>query len=104
MAGHLEVDADAAFNTAHSVSNDAEELREEITGLAQEWTNVAHGWPGAAASAYTPIWQEWHDGATKLVDTLAESSRNLAKAAVLYNEQDTHSAHTVQTMAAEMGL
>lgn len=104
MAGHLEVDADAAFNTSHSVSNDAEELREELTRLAQEWANVSHGWSGTAASAYTPIWQEWHDGATTLVDALAESSRSLAKAAVVYQEQDTSSAHAVESVATEMGL
>jgi WXG100 family type VII secretion target len=101
MAGHLEVDADLAFNTSHNVSNDAEELRAELAGLAREWGNVSHGWSGAAASAFTPIWEEWHDGATTLVEALAESSRRLAQAAVLYEEQDTTSAHA---LANEMGL
>jgi WXG100 family type VII secretion target len=104
MAGYLKVNADMAFTTSHVVSNDAEELREELSRLAREWDNVAHGWSGVAASAFTPIWEEWHEGANKLVETLAESSRRLARAAVLYEEQDTNSAQSLGSLPAEMGL
>lgn len=104
MARQLEVNAEAAFNASHAVGNDAEELREELASLAQEWTNVTHGWSGAAASAYAPLFEDWHEGAEKLIESLAESARRLTEAAVRYQEQDTTSAESVTATALEMGL
>lgn len=104
MAGQLNVNTDAAFTTAHTVSDDAAELRNELDRIAGEWQNVSHGWSGAAASAYADLWEEWHEGAAKVIDVLAESSRDLAQAAALYDEQDVHSAEAVQALSNEMGL
>lgn len=107
MAEQLNVDTDVAFNTAHVVRNDAEELREELSGLSWEWDNVSHGWSGVAASAFTGIWEEWHEGAATVVETLAEASRSLAKAAVLYEEQDSSSAQALGSLGSlpdQMGL
>lgn len=104
MAGHLEVDTDAAFNTSRAVSTDAEELREGLVELSHEWANVSRGWSGAAASAYTPLFQEWEEGASKLVESLAESAHLLAEAASRYQEQDSVSAESVATTARAMGL
>jgi WXG100 family type VII secretion target len=104
MAGELRLHADEAFATSHSVSNDAEELREELASITGEWQNVSHGWSGAAASAYDVLWQEWHEGATKIVDVLAESSEKLAKAAVAYQEQDAASADALASPTIDLGL
>jgi WXG100 family type VII secretion target len=104
MADHLRVTADVAFNTAHAVSNDAEELREELARLSREWDNISRGWSGTAASALASIWEEWHEGAAKVVEALAESSRCLAEAAVRYDEQDGVSAGKLGSVAMELGL
>lgn len=105
MPADLRVSADAAFNTAHSVQNDAEELREELSGLAREWDNVSRGWSGAAATVYTALWDKWHDGATKLVDSLADSSECLARAATLYEDQDRISAEVLHSQTTiDLGL
>jgi WXG100 family type VII secretion target len=89
---HLEVDADQAYNTSRAVGNDAQELREELAGLQRDWDNLSREWSGVASSAYSAIWCEWLEGATTLVDALAESSHNLGVAAVSYSEQDAGSA------------
>lgn len=94
---HLEVDVDEAYNISRAVSNDAEELREELASLQYAWDILSRGWTGAAASAYWSIWDEWREGATTLVDSLAESSRNLGHAAARYAEQDTASATTLES-------
>lgn len=104
MADFLRVDADRAFNTAHAVANDAEELREELTRIAGEWDNMSRGWSGAAASAFTTIWEEWHEGAVTVVESLAESSRLLGEAAVQYVETDAVSAENVGSAIGDMGL
>jgi WXG100 family type VII secretion target len=101
---HLNVDSDEAYNTSHAVSNDAEDLREQLGTLEQHWDNLSRGWSGAASSAFSSIWAEWHDGAVTLVDALAESSRNLGLAAVRYAEQDAESAANVSAATIDLGL
>jgi len=104
MAAELRHQADEAFATSHSVSNDAEELREELAAITREWQNVSHGWSGAAASAYDALWQEWHEGAAKVVDVLAESAENLAQAAIAYQDQDAASAGSIGSPTIDLGL
>jgi WXG100 family type VII secretion target len=104
MADHLRVDADAAFLISHVVSNEAEELREELARLSREWDNLSHGWSGVAASAFTPGWEEWHECAARIVEALAESSRRLAQAAVLYEERDNSSAQVLGSTGSGIGL
>jgi WXG100 family type VII secretion target len=104
MIDVLKVNASEAFITAHAVSNDAEELREELSTIVREWDSISRGWSGTAASAFASIWEEWHEGAAKVVETLAESSRRLAEAAVSYDGQDVDSARRLGSVATEMGL
>ena len=100
----MKVDADYASNIAKAVNNDAEELREELTRIVGRWENLSANWSGTAASAYTAIWQEWHEGAATVVDSLAESATSLAEAAVRYDAQDADSADQLSSTAIEMGL
>jgi WXG100 family type VII secretion target len=104
MTGELRLHADDAFATSHSVSNDAEELREELADVAREWQNMSHGWSGAAASAYDALWQEWYEGAAKVVDVLAESSEKLAQAATAYEQQDAACAVSIESRTIDLGL
>jgi WXG100 family type VII secretion target len=98
---HLKVDVDQAYNTSRAVSNDAQELREELAGLHRDWDNLSRGWSGVASSAYSAIWCEWLEGATTLVDALPESSHNLGVAAVSYSEQDAGSAAALDSTLAD---
>ena len=100
----LSVDTEQAYNTSHAVANDAEELRDELTRLEQNWEKLASGWTGVAASAYTSMWTEWLEGATALVDSLAEASHQLGVAAVRYSERDTGSAAALDSTTVELGL
>jgi len=104
MTDNLKVDTDQAFSTAHAVCNDAEELRDELSAIVREWDSMSRGWSGTAASAFTSIWEEWHEGAAKVVETLAESSRRLAEAAVRYDDQDHDSAGRLGSAVMDMGL
>ena len=104
MASQLRVDAEKAFNASHAVSNDAEELRDELRRIEHDWDNLSSGWHGTAASAYTGLWQEWYEGASALVHALAESSRRLGQAAVSYQEQDVAAAQTLTSAPIDLGL
>jgi WXG100 family type VII secretion target len=101
---HLRVDADQAYNTSRAVGNDAQELCEELAGLQRDWDNLSRGWSGVASSAYSAIWSEWLEGATTLVDALAESSHNLGVSAVSYSEQDAGSAAALRSTPIDMGI
>lgn len=102
MADPLRVNAAEAFNTAHAIANHAEELRDELQQLAREWQNLSHGWEGVAASAYTPAWDEWHEGAAKIVEVLSEESEQLARAAAAYDNTDSSAAQALDP--ADLGL
>jgi ESAT-6 family protein len=101
---HLKVDTDHAYNTSRALGNDAEELREELAGLQRDWDNLSREWSGVASSSYSGIWSEWLEGATTLVDALAESSHNLGVAAVSYSEQDASSAATIGSTPIDLGI
>lgn len=99
MADHLMAKPGEVFNTAHTVANHAAELHEELDRLTREWDNLSHGWSGVAASAFTEPWEEWQQGATKLIELLDESSHRLAQAAVMYEEEDASAARSVEAAA-----
>ncbi|CAA0138264.1 Uncharacterised protein [Mycolicibacterium vanbaalenii] len=101
---HLEVDPDVAFNTSRSVSNDAVELHEQLNGLQRDWENLSRCWSGAASSAYSPLWEEWLDGATTLVDTLEELSHKAAAAAARYVDQDGSATASIESTVVDLGL
>ncbi|GAT03793.1 transcriptional regulator, Fis family [Mycolicibacterium fortuitum subsp. acetamidolyticum] len=97
-ADEVRVNAHEAFNTAHVVANHAQELHEELQRLTQEWANLSHGWQGVAASAYTQSWEEWQEGARKIVDVLSDEAEKLARAAAMYDETDSSSAHALNEL------
>ena len=100
----LKVDTDRAYNTSRAVGNDAQELREELAGLQRDWDNLSREWSGVASSAYSAIWNEWLEGATKLVHALEESSHNLGVAAVSYSERDADSAAVLDSTQIDLGI
>lgn len=102
MPESLMVNSGAAFNTGHAVMAQAVELREELDRLANEWESLSGSWSGAAASAYSPAWQDWHEGAVKLLDSLSDRAEKLCRAAVDYEQQDADSAQAAHAAAARI--
>ncbi|ORW01391.1 WXG100 family type VII secretion target [Mycobacterium kyorinense] len=98
----LMVNAGEVFNVAHALSNQAQELREELDQLANEWDGLSHSWSGVAASAFTPAWEKWHEGASNLVKALADRADRLGRAAVAYEEQDGDAASAVGSAGAQI--
>ena len=103
MASDIRVDVPRALKTSHAVGGEAEGLRAELARLSQEWDSVLSGWSGAAASSYAALWEEWRDGAAKLVDTLTRSSQLLERAAVSYDEQEVVSPGSVRSVPVGTG-
>lgn len=100
----LKVDAALTLDTSHGVNGAADELRAELGRIARGWDDISSKWSGAAASAFASQWEDWHDGATRLVEILAESTRRLGHAAATYQDRENRSATMLQTMPVEIGL
>ena len=79
-------------------------MRAELTILSREWDSVLSGWFGTAASSYAALWDEWHDSAAKLVESLDESRQLLERAAAAYEEQEATSARSVRNTPVKIGL
>ena len=95
----IRVDVSRTLEVSRGVGSDAEELRAELTRLTQDWDAVVSGWSGAAAAAYAAHWEEWQDGATKLVESLTKSTQLLEQAAAGYAEQEDASAAAVSSVS-----
>ncbi|WP_123026151.1 WXG100 family type VII secretion target [Mycolicibacterium stellerae] len=102
MLSRISVDVPRVLGTSRAVNGDAEELRAELAMLSREWGTVISGWSGAAASTYAALWEEWHDAAATLVESLAGSSQLLERAAVKYDEQESASAVSVRNVPTEV--
>ncbi|MBI3226167.1 MAG: WXG100 family type VII secretion target [Mycolicibacterium cosmeticum] len=103
MSGELHFNTENLFDACNAIGSYAEDLRDELARLSREWDNLSHSWSGTAASAFSPAWDEWHQGAAKIVELLAETARNLALAATSYGENDSHSASALADASAEIG-
>jgi WXG100 family type VII secretion target len=101
---NVRVDAPRAVKTSHAVAGDADELRAELSRLSHEWGAVLSGWSGIAASSYAGHWEEWRDGAAKLVERLAHSSQLLERAAKAYDEREAASVRAVRSVPTEVDL
>ena len=102
MVTQIRVDAPRALQTSHAVGGDVQDLSAELARLSREWNSVLSGWSGAASSSYAALWEEWHDGAAKLVETLAHSSHLLERAAVAYDQRETTSAQSVRSVSTRI--
>ncbi|HKP44401.1 WXG100 family type VII secretion target [Mycobacterium sp.] len=74
----------------------AEGLRSGLGSLDGEVSGLlGSGWSGEAASAYSGVWQEWHDGASQVVQGLTAMHGLLQEAAGRYSGTDTSGAADV---------
>lgn len=87
------VDASALVAVAGELDSVAQGLRSGSSSLDGEVSNLlGSGWSGEAASAYSGVWQEWHEGAQRVAEGLATMSALLQEAASRYSTTDTSGA------------
>jgi WXG100 family type VII secretion target len=79
---NLGVETSALVAVAGELNSVAEGLRSGVTSLDSEVTGLlGSGWSGEAASAHSGVWQEWREGAHRVVEGLATMSGLLQEAA-----------------------
>ncbi|QRY54124.1 WXG100 family type VII secretion target [Mycolicibacterium septicum] len=92
MPNELRVDWDTMVSSAKFIAEQAVHLSAELDGIGREWDSLSSTWLGDAASSFSPLWQEWHEGAQHLARVLEESCDLLRQAATAYAVQDTEGA------------
>jgi WXG100 family type VII secretion target len=89
FVANLGVQTSALVAVAGELNSVAEGLRSGVTSLDSEVNGLlGSGWSGEAASAYSGVWQEWHEGAHRVVEGLATMSALLQEAASRYSTTD----------------
>jgi WXG100 family type VII secretion target len=74
----------------------AEELRAGMASLDDEVSGVVGGsWTGAASSAFSAVWREWHEGAAHVTEGLTTMSTLLGEAASGYSNSDGSGAGAI---------
>jgi WXG100 family type VII secretion target len=74
----------------------AQTLRSGLGTLDSDISDLlGGGWSGQAATAYTGVWQEWHQGAAQVVEGLSRMSSLLQDAADRYASTDAASGDEI---------
>ena len=92
----LGVETSALVAVAGELDSVAHGLRTGVSSLDNEVSSMlGSGWSGEAASAYSGVWQEWHDGAHRVAEGLARMSALLQDAASRYSTTDGSGAEGI---------
>jgi WXG100 family type VII secretion target len=92
----VEVVVTELHSASAELAGAAQRLQDGLSGVNDEITELlGSGWKGDAASAYAPVWQQWNDGARKVVEGLARMSELLDIAGREYARTDESAAQGV---------
>lgn len=94
----FEVQATDLLSAQSVVDDAAASGRAELARLTAAAQDVlGHGWHSAAASAFGAGWEQWHDGAQRVLGALEEIGVALGASARTYA---AHEAATVERLAS----
>jgi WXG100 family type VII secretion target len=89
----LQVTTSALLAVAGELESVADGLRAGLGSLDGEVSGLlGSGWSGEAASAYSGVWQEWHEGAQRVAEGLTAMTGLLQEAAGRYSATDATGA------------
>jgi WXG100 family type VII secretion target len=89
----LGVETSALVAVSGELDSVAQGLRSGVSSLDNEVASLlGSGWSGEAASAYSGVWQEWHEGAQQVAEGLMRMSALLQEAAGRYWTTDESGA------------
>ena len=92
MNDELTMKLEAMASAAHILTNQADDLKDELDSIVNDWQALSSTWTGAAASAFKAPWEEWHSGAVTVAEVLAEHSHLLTHSANLMLDHENTAA------------
>ena len=89
MGQSVDVVVSELHSAAARLEGAAQRLQDGLSTVDNETTQLlGSGWKGEAASAYGPAWNQWHEGATKVIEGLQRMSELLTIAGKEYAKTD----------------
>jgi WXG100 family type VII secretion target len=97
MSAPLNVDP-AQLHAASGLAADAaRDMQRELDQLVHRWEDVSGTWDGVASRAYQPEWDQWREGARKVIAALDSTSVLLTQHAYEFPQGDQSSASSIST-------
>jgi WXG100 family type VII secretion target len=95
VTGMFSVQTSEMLGVSDLAADAAIELRGELERLTQAWEDLSATWTGTAARAFGPEFDEWSQGARKVIESLDGEARLLAQHAYSFTDTDTGNAGSV---------
>lgn len=94
----LGVSAGQLTSVAGDLQSIAEAMQSGLGGLDEHVSGLlGSGWVGAAGSAFSQVWQPWHEGAGKVIAGLGAMAELLEQAAQHYDTTDAAESGAVDS-------
>ncbi|MFA4080454.1 WXG100 family type VII secretion target [Mycobacteroides salmoniphilum] len=95
MAGAFSAQTSEMLGASDLAADAATDLKSELDRLTQVWEDLSGTWQGRAASAFRPEWDEWAEGATKVIEALNGEAKLLAQHAYTFTDVDAGSGQNI---------
>lgn len=89
MTGAFSAETSEMLGASDLAADAATGLKAELERLTRVWEDLSSTWEGRAASAFRPEWDEWTEGASKVIEALDGSAKLLAQHAYTFSDVDT---------------
>ncbi len=97
MSAPLNVDPAQLHAVSGLAAEVARDLQREQEQLAHRWEDLAGTWDGVASKAYQPEWEQWREGAQKVIAALDSTSVLLAQHAYQFPQAEQSSASNISS-------
>ncbi|MBB4853393.1 WXG100 family type VII secretion target [Mycobacteroides chelonae] len=98
MTGSFSTQTSEMLAASDLAADAATHLKNELERLSQVWEDLTSTWEGRASSAFRPEWDEWAEGATKVIDALDGSAKLLAQHAYTYTDLEANNSGNISSV------
>lgn len=92
MSAPLNVDPAQLHAVSGLAAEVARDLQRELDQLTHRWEDLSSTWDGVASRAYRPEFDEWRQGAEKVIAALDSTSVALVQHGYAFGQTDGSSA------------
>lgn len=89
MTGAFSAQTSEMLSASDLAADASIDLKNELERITHAWEDLSSTWEGRAASAFRPEWDEWTEGATKVIEALDGVAKLLAQHAYQFTDVDT---------------
>ena len=99
MQDQAYLDPEIVQRAAQMAATVAQEIQVHQRQLGQPVSALAGRWDGLAYQAFVPVYEQWEQGVTRLVNALTSLGENTSVAVATYESADQESASGITSVA-----